>query len=73
MRRGMEQTELLLVSAQLLPLSCRESEARRDCSVRYYQLATDSCWAARTQYESVAAIRGLRGGREGARRDIWPG
>src|ERR1700756_2217516 len=45
-------------------------EAHRDCTVRYRQLATDLWCAARTQHESVAAIRDVWRGREGARRGI---
>src|SRR5215475_5090413 len=48
-------------------------ETARDCSVRYRPLATDLWCAARTQYESFAAIRHLRRRREGTRRDIWSG
>ena len=41
------------------------------CSAVTWQAA----YAAQPEHstESVAAIRDLRGGREGARRDIWPG
>ena len=69
-------TQLLLVSRAAIAsiIAGRNDEMRRGCSV-----VLAMTWQAglrgttRTQYESVAAIRDLRGGREGARRDIWPG
>ena len=43
------------------------------CSVFCNDVASGLRCTGRTQYESVAAIRDLRRGRKGARRDIWPG
>lgn len=51
----------------------QNDEMRHGCSVFCSGVANGSRGTTRTQYESVAAIRDLRGGREGARRDIWPG
>ena len=51
----------------------QNDEMRHGCSVFCGDVASGLRGTTRTQYESVAAIRDLRGGREGARRDIWPG
>ena len=51
----------------------QNDEMRHGCSVFCSDVASGLRGTTRTQYESVAAIRDLRGGREGARRDIWPG
>jgi hypothetical protein len=51
----------------------QNDEVRHACSVFCSDVASGLRGTTRTQYESVAAIRDLRGGREGARRDIWPG
>jgi hypothetical protein len=51
----------------------QNDEMRCGCSVFYGDVASRFRGTTRTQYEPVAAIRDLRGGREGARRDIWPG
>lgn len=51
----------------------QNDEMRCGCSVFRSDVASGLRGTTRTQYESVAAIRDLRGGREGARRDIWPG
>ena len=51
----------------------QNDEMRCSCSVFCSDMASGLRGTTRTQYESVAAIRDLRGGREGARRDIWPG
>jgi hypothetical protein len=50
-----------------------QDEVRYGFSVFRSDVASCSRRTTRTQYESVAAICDLRGGREGARRDIWPG
>src|SRR5215475_5995175 len=44
-----------------------------DYFVRYRPLPPNLRYAARTQHESLAAIRHLRRRREGARRGIWSG
>ena len=51
----------------------QNDEMRHGCSVFCGDVASGLRGTTRTQYESVAAIRDLRSGREGARRDIWPG
>ena len=48
-------------------------EMRGVCSVFCSDVASGLRSTTPTQYESVAAIRDLRGGRQGARRYIWPG
>ena len=51
----------------------QNDEMRSGCSVFCSDVASGLPGTTRTQYQSIAAIRDLRGGREGARRDIWPG
>jgi hypothetical protein len=51
----------------------QSDEMRHSCSVFCSDVASGLRGTTRTQYQSVAAIRDLRGGHEGARRDIWPG
>ena len=51
----------------------QNDEMRCRGSVFCSDVASGLRGTTRTQYESVAAIRDLWGGREGARRDIWPG
>jgi hypothetical protein len=51
----------------------QNDEMRCGCSVFCGDVASGLRGTTRTQYESVAAIRDLRRGREGTRRDIWPG
>jgi hypothetical protein len=51
----------------------QNDEMRCGGSVFCSDVASGLPGTTRTQYESVAAIRDLRGGREGARRDIWSG
>jgi hypothetical protein len=55
-----------IIAGQNDEMRCGYSVFRSDVASRFRG-------TTRTQYESVAAIRDLRGGREGTRRDIWPG
>ena len=51
----------------------QNDEMRHGCSLFRSDVASSLRGTTGTQYQSVEAIHDLRGGREGARRDIWPG